>query len=327
MSGVHVRVGVGKWTEGMRLERRASNETMGNGLLLPVRAPPFEARRAVVAAAAFGCGLAAFAGIFPRIEDGPIYRVLLGVTSALFAALVTNFALSTRSRLGAAACAIAVAALLGIPSTLLPLCVLMQERGGGLGLLGGLFFGAMFGVPTGALYGLPLAILAFFTHRPVSAQSHAASDRAVSRAALWLVLPMIAATTVALVDLDAKTTGLDRYDVSSVAALSLAVASTGFVAALVVFVRARERLQKRAAWLARIRAGSEAGYRIRPLRPADDVAALPRLETGSTVVEWAGDGDVYRVAAAGIPLAIVDDEAGDGETKSLYGSPLSGPRM
>jgi hypothetical protein len=280
---------------------------MHKSALVPSFAEPrVSARLSLALAAALGCGVCAYAGLYPRFDDGAL-RGLLAATSAPFAAAVVASALSAPSAARAFGRALVFAGLLGAASIILPAAVLSRHDGGQF--FAACTFGAILGAITGMLYGFPLAILASVGHAHVRARTHDATDRAARVSGIWLALVGlvgIAGTRV----LDAPKLDWETQAMTYPSAFPTVLACSAIAVSLVAIVTASMRLRRRGAWLDRVRAGLEPAFRMRVVDPRDPVAALPRLGEGETVVELVLDetsGGAYRVAASGTAVALVSD--------------------
>jgi hypothetical protein len=247
----------------------------------------------VALGAAVGTGALVVDGLYPRFDEGKL-RVVIALTSAVFAAAVAAFAVRAPSSGGAAGRAIGMSALLGVANTILPAAILGGDRFGEFA--GMCVVGVFFGAPTGALYGVPLAVLVGFGHRHVRAGSANGTDQAARIAGLWSAA-MGAGALAGSILLD---------DSSPPRLLAALVAAVG----LAVWLRASRALRQRNAWIARVREGAEPRYRIRSPDLRDDLRAVPRLAEGDAVVELVPEAEetvsVYRFPAVGTPVAIVD---------------------
>lgn len=275
-----------------------------------VSAPRVSARLWLALAAGLGCAVCAYAGLYPRFDEGR-FRVVLALTSAPFAAAVVAAALDARSWQRAFGRTLAMAMVLGVASTIIPAAMLTTHGGGEFVLA--VFFGMFFGAPTGGLYGLPLAILAALGWRHVHAQTHEATDRAARLAGAWLfVVALVGLAGTCLLDLLWRAWPTGMIAPSSLPSMLAAAAA---IAGGAVVVRAWVRARRRSAWLSRVRSGLEPAFRLRAADVRDRLDGLPRIREGLTVVEWCPDevdgttaGTAYRVAAVGTAVAIVDDE-------------------
>lgn len=271
---------------------------------------PVSARLWLALAGGIGSGVCAYAGLYPRFDEGSL-RVVIALTSAPFAAAVVAASLNAKSAARATGMTIATAALLGIASTLIPAGIITRNRPSEF--VAACFFGVFFGAGTGVVYGLPLAILSTFGHRHVHAQSHEGSDRACRIAGIWLAIAAIigVAGTCSL-DMTKWNPTLETT-VSEVPAPAYAGGAAALVAALAVS-GSTIRLRRRKMWLSRVASGLEPSYRIRPIEMRDAIDGLPRLGAGASVIEYLAVegperavGSAYRVAAVGTAVAIVDD--------------------
>lgn len=273
--------------------------------------PTLPARLWVAIAAGIGCAACAYAGLYPRFDNGSL-RVVLALTSAPFAAGVVAAALSARSASGAFGRAIGLAAILGVASTMVPAAILTSWRSGEF--VAAAVFGVLFGAPTGLLYGLPLATLAACAWKHVQAPSRESSDRAARFASLWLVaISALALLATSMLDVPTPDYGTDAMVVPPQGPTF--VAAGALLTSLAVLVWSTLRLRKRTTWIARVRDGLEPAFRLRPMDARDGIHTLPRLGHGTTVVEWLADedtkvatGHAYRTAASGVAVAVVGDE-------------------
>jgi hypothetical protein len=276
-------------------------------VLVPSFAEPrVSARLGLALAAGLGCGVCAYAGLYPRFDDGAL-RVLLAATSAPFAAAVVAYSVSATSAARAFGRAVLLAGVLGTASIIVPAGILSRHDGGQF--VAACAFGGLFGAFTGVLYGLPLAVLASAGHGHVRARTHEGTDRAARAAGIWLaVMSLIGLVGTRL--LDKAVMDWPGQTMTDASLLPTIVASSAILAGVVVAVRASLRLRRRNHWLERVRAGLEPAFRVRVVDMRDPVAALPRLGEGETVVELVLDetsGAAYRVAAMGTAVALVSD--------------------
>lgn len=276
-----------------------------------VTAPKLSARQCVVITAGLGAAACAYAGLYPRFDQGSL-RIVLALTSAPFAAAVVAAGLGARSASKAFGLTLLFSSLLGVASTIIPAAILSWGRSNEF--LGACMFGAFFGAPTGMLYGLPLAALSALGWRHVRAQTHDSADRAVQIAGTWLVLVSgVALLATSLLDEPRMDYALDAMIAPPRGPAF--VAYWLIVTSIVLMVRATLRARTRTKWVDRVRAGLEPSFRLRPADLRDGMHVLPRLGEGSTVVEWlpheeaaAAVGHAYRMAASGTAVAIVRDE-------------------
>ena len=260
--------------------------------------------------------MCAYAGLYPRFDDGKL-RVVLALTSAPFGAAVVAAALGARSAARAFGRTLLLAGLLGAASVILPAALLAQQ-GGNASFVIGCLFGFFFGGMTGLVYGMPLAILTALGHYQVRTATYDATDRAARISGGWLFF-------VGLLGL----LGTQTFDVPKAAYVddayippppqpSPAPSIVACVAALggaLGRARAVGRLRNRSAWLERVRAGLEPTFRLRPVAARDRVEELPRIAEGGTVVEWCPDDDAtgaatsyrtaYRTSASGVAIAFI----------------------
>lgn len=283
----------------------------GTGLLpRSLSDSPISARLWLALAAGAGSAVCAYAGLYPRFDGGSL-RVVIGLTSAPFAAAVVAHALSRQSAVRAFGTTLVVSAVLGIASTMIPAAIITWNHSNEFVIA--CFFGAFFGAGTGVVYGIPLAILAAFGHRHVHAETHEATDRASRIAGTWLVfLAVIGVAGTCLLDEPTFDPMTETMSKASPAPALLGCAAL-LAGALAVTV-ASMRLRRRKAWLARVRSGLEPRFRLRPIDLRDRIDGLPRLSNGITVVELLasegpdGSGSAYRTAATGTAVAIVEDD-------------------
>ncbi len=280
-----------------------------------VIAPKLSARHWVVITAGIGAAACAYAGLYPRFDDGSL-RIVLALTSAPFAAAVVAVGLGARSASKAFGLTLLYSVLLGVASAIIPAAIMANGRSNELNeFVPGCMFGAFFGAPTGMLYGLPLAALSALGWRHARVGTHDSGDRAVQIAGTWLVLVAgIALLGTSLLD-QAK---MD-YTLNAMVEPPRGPAPVAYglmVTSIALMVRATLRARTRTKWVDRVRAGLEPAFRLRPADLRDGMDALPRLGEGSTVVEWLPDeearatvGHAYRMAASGTAVAIVRDES------------------
>lgn len=284
----------------------------GTGLLPPSLADsPLPARLWLALAAGLGSAVCAYAGLYPQFDEGKL-RLVLGLTSAPFAAAVVAYGLSARTAARAFGKTLLVAALLGVASTIVPAAIITREHPNEF--LIACFLGLFFGAGTGVVYGIPLAMLSALGHRHVHAQTHEGTDCASRIAGTWLfLLAVVAIVGTSLLDQPKMVYATDTMTPASPApALAgCAVAVLGWLS----FVIATLRLSRRRAWLARVRSGLEPRFRVRPVDLRDRLDELPRLGSGVSVVEFlvaevsaSASGSAYRIAATGTAVAIVADD-------------------
>lgn len=277
--------------------------------LLPssLAAPRISARAWLALAAGLGCAACAYAGLYPRFDDGKL-RLVLALTSAPFGAAVVAAALGARSAARAFGLTLLLAALLGMASVVLPAAILAGEHGGSNFVMG-CIVGFVLGAPTGLIYGMPLAILTAYGHRHVRAQTHEGTDRAARVSGSWLFFVAIVGLVIAQT-LDAPTTDYSSRPFMFVppSPLPSIVACVVALGGVLFIAQATRRLGARTAWLGRVRVGLEPAFRLRAADVRDRVEGLPRVSDGATVVEWLPDDTTaYRMAASGIAIALVDD--------------------
>jgi hypothetical protein len=273
--------------------------------------PRVSARLWLALAAGAGCAVCAYAGLYPRFDDGAL-RLVLAITSAPFAAAVVAAALSAKTAATAFGRALMLAVLLGVASTIVPAALLSRNHPSEFFVA--CLFGSVFGAVTGAFYGVPLGILAALGHRSVRAQTHAATDRAACVAGIWgSIVALLGLTGTYLLDQPRMDYATDAMITPS--PMPAFAAGAAALAGVIVVVCAVRRMRRRHAWIARVRSGLEPAFRVRHADLRDPIDALPRLGDGSTVVEFVADaasettaGAAYRVAASGVAVAIVDDD-------------------
>jgi hypothetical protein len=278
-----------------------------------VSTPRLSARLWLALAAALGCGVCAYAGLYPRFDEGKL-RLVLVVCCAPFAAAVVAAALGAKSAEAALARAVLFSSVLGVAATILPAAMLSRHGGGEF--VGACMFGAFFGAPTGALYGLPLGALCALGFRHVNARTHEATDRAARVGGAWLVVVSLLGAVGTLL-LDTAKMDWATETMAAPSRLPLVIALAGVLAGTVAVVRPVVRMRRRSAWLARVRAGLEPTFRVRAVDVRDHVDGLPRISDGAAVevVEWCPDelggvtsGAAYRAAAVGTAVALVSEE-------------------
>lgn len=268
--------------------------------------PRVSARQWIALAAGMGAGVCAYAGLYPRFDDGAL-RAVIALTSVPFAAAVVGSSVSASSDGWAFGRALGFSILLGMASTIVPAAILTHQRPDEF--VAACMFGGFFGAITGALYGLPLAILSAAGHRHVRAQTHESTDLAARAGGIWLlVMSLIGLAATLLIDVPRMDYGTETMTTPSLlpAVVALAAALSG----LAVIVRSTLRARRRNAWIDRVRSGLEPAFRTRVADVRDQVEGLPRLEQGGTVVELVVDetsGAAYRVAAYGTAVALVSD--------------------
>jgi hypothetical protein len=272
-------------------------------------APRISARAWLALAAGVGCAACAYAGLYPRFDDGKL-RVVLALTSAPFGAAVVAAALGATSAARAFWRTLFLAALLGMASIVLPAAILSNQKHGDLVIV--CLFGFLFGAPTGLLYGIPLAILAADGHRHVQTATHVATDRAARAGGCWLIIfGLVALVGTQLLDTPRTEYDREMFRDGPASFWPSVVACMVAFAGVLSIARAMLRSRSRSAWLARVRAGLEPAFGLRPADSRDPVGALPRIGEGTTVVEWypedRGDATAYRTAASGVAVALVED--------------------
>jgi hypothetical protein len=254
-----------------------------------------------------GCAMCAYAGLYPRFDNGEL-RLLVAATAGPFGAAVAAFALAAKTWGRAFWRALAMSALLGVACTVLPGVCIAKDDTNALGIVA--LFGFFFGGPTGAIYGLPIAVLVAMTHKSVVDGSQQSNDRASRLAGVWLALGALFAGFCTW-ELDVKQ-GLSGLGPDTLASyVPFMVAGFAFVMGLVVMARATSRIDRRARWIERVRSGGDRAFRVRPISASDDVDALPRLGPDpKLVIEWCGAPDpttAYRAPAEGTAVALVSE--------------------
>lgn len=268
--------------------------------------PRLSARAWLALSAGLGCGAWAYAGLYPRFDDGEL-RLILGLTSAPFGAAVVAATVGAKDAPRAFWSAVGWAVLLGAASTFIPAAFLMSREIGSF--IFACVIGAFFGAFTGLFYGLPLGILSALGHAHVRANTHDATDRAARASGVWLgIVALIGLVGTQLLDqprLLYRTEEMTHpSSAPSIVALSVVIAGVAFV------VHASRRMKRRRAWIDRVRAGLEPSFRTRVADVRDPFAVLPRLSEGETVIELVLDesaGGAYRAAATGTAVAVVSD--------------------
>lgn len=283
-----------------------------------LRASRISARVWAAGAVGIGAAVAAYAGLYPQFDGGRL-RLALAVTCGPFGAAVVAYALSGKTWGRAFWRALSMSAILGVAATVLPGILIAKGDVQMLGVV--LMFGTFFGAPTGAVYGLPIAVLAAMAQRSVVQTSHASNDRAARLAAVWLVLASsCAAAGTWFFDVKRYLVYSEEMGMAWTDLIPFVVAIATLVVGLALVVRASVRLRRRARWIARVQAGGEASFRVRPIDVRDDVDGLPRLGHGAdtaergapdrslVVVEWVGVSEqttAYRMQPMGTPIALV----------------------
>lgn len=244
-----------------------------------------------MAAAALAFGTAAIDGAYPLFDDGKL-RILLALTTAPLSALALWVALRVRTRAGAIAVSIGIAAVLAFVNTIPASFVLALTGGTFEALPTFLFFGIMFGVPTGLGYGVLLSFLTALVHPSGATPTLDGTDQAKLGASVWT-------TAIAGIGL---VFGMQLKAPPEALAFTYAVILAGLVASVLIAARWRVRSK----WVARVREGREPHLRVRAMA-GDDPPHLVRIGEGSSVIEWipTEQESVYRAAALGEPLAII----------------------
>lgn len=279
--------------------------------LLPrdVLSPPKAARKRVsliVAAAAFG---AALAGIWLRVEDGLVMRLVLATTSAIFTWLVMDVALSANDVPGAVGRAIGMSIVTGAVNTVIP-SIILCARESSVPFPICLVFGGFFGAFVGLGYGLVIAIVAGATWRRVNFGTHDGADHAVRVAAVWAALPVLVIGWVVF-GYDLNHTISEWSSPRDVAAhgvafpLGMLGMGIAFWVPLVSFGLASGRLDRRRKWLANVTSGHDPRWGLREIGPLDDLGDIPRLRDGYMVLEHKNEHAIYRAAASGDAVAII----------------------
>ena len=279
-------------------------------------APRLSPRLWLAIAAGLGTGVCAYAGLYPRFDEGSL-RIVVALTSAPFAAAVVATSLGARTPGRAFGLAMLLAALLGIASTIIPAALLTRTQSNEFFVA--CMFGAFFGAPTGALYGLPLAVLSASGHRHVRAQTHESTDHAARVSGLWLFfISLLGLMGTVLLD-EGKMDWVNSTMVPQSPLPALLAVAAG-IGGLALALRSLTRQRSRSGWIDRVRSGLEPAFRLRPVELRDRIETLPRLSDGGglhdvTVVEWLPDeiadatsGTAYRVNATGCAVAIVSAE-------------------
>jgi len=273
-----------------------------------IATPRLSARAWLALAAGLGCGVWAYAGLYPRFDDGAL-RLILGLTSVPFGAAVVAATVGAKDTPRAFWAAIGWAVLLGAASTIIPAAFLSGSDFGGF--LAACAMGAFFGAFTGVFYGLPLGILAAVGNAHVRASTHDATDRAAHASGVWLgFVALIGLLGTQLLDQPRVLYRTEEMTQPSSAPSIVAVFAVALAIAFVV--HASLRMKRRRAWIDRVRAGLEPSFRTRVVDLRDPVEVLPRLSEGHTVIELVLDdraGSAYRAAATGTAVAVVSDRA------------------
>lgn len=276
----------------------------------------------IAAVVGMGCVVCAYAGLYPRFDAGEL-RILIAATAGPFGAAVAAYALAAKTWGRAFWRACLMSALLGVACTVLPGVCIAKDDVNALGFVA--VFGLFFGAPTGVIYGLPIAVLVAMAHKRVVDGSHESNDRCARLAGGWLALgASFAAFGTWQLDVKQRVSGLAPDTLASY--VPLMASGFAFVVGLVLIAWATSRIERRARWIERVRAGGDRAFRIRPISACDDVVVLPRLGPDSRlVIEWCGAPDpttAYRTPAEGTAVALVSDvdarlvSAGSGATRS-----------
>lgn len=247
----------------------------------------------MVLASSLGAGVTALVGFFPDFSKSEaLIRIAVVVGAAAFgASLAWSVTARPRTRVSTMVMAILMGGLYGffntIPASMI-LSVSQSER-----FFACLFFGVVFGVPTGMMYGSVIGLLALLILDPIARDTVDSFERGVLRLSLVSFLGSVLNVAFAL------TTGTLMFTVALAwAALMLAIV-----------LATLWRRQRRARFMARVRAGTEPRYILRPVHP-DDPQTLVRIADGTTVLEWRPEHEnesAYRSSAGSVPLAIVND--------------------
>lgn len=286
---------------------------MANDLgLVPrtVLSPPASARKRVALVAAAASGAAGLAGLWLRFDDGLVYRVVLAITSAIFAWLTMGVALSAKDATRAGTRALGISIVLGTVSTLIPCMILGGASGRMEALAIFIPFGAIFGGIVGFLYGIVLAVVAAATWRQVAAGTHDGADRAVRIASVWAIIPLaFIAAVVFGHDLKAEVSEWatpSKRDIREFAfPIGFVALGIAFNVALGSFWLATKRLARRRRWLESVTSGIDPRWRVREVAPHDDLGRLPRLRDGFAVLEHCNEQAIYRANATGEAIAII----------------------
>jgi hypothetical protein len=247
-------------------------------------------------AGSVGAGTAAFAGLYPQLDDGKL-RLLLAAIAAFLGGPLAAWASRARSWGHVTGRLLGVAAVLGIAATVPPAIALLGFAASPLAVLYGvLIFGVVLGAPTGMSYGVPLAIIASIGRRHAADESHTGTDRAQRAAGIFMI---VIGTFSAGVAPRLNTEWTLPFVVS------LVVVASG----IVIAVRAQLRVRERAGFVWRVTSGLEPGFRLRAIDPHDDLGSLPRLAGGEMVIEQVSGSTAYRSTALGTPVAVVDPSA------------------
>ena len=280
--------------------------------LLPsdVLSPPKAARKRVALIAAAAMGSAALAGIWLRAEDGLLMRLVLATTSAVFAWLVMEVALSAQDATGAFGRAIGMSIVTGAVNTVIPSIILCAHESS-VPFAVCLVAGGICGAFVGFGYGILLGILAAATWRRVNNGTHDGADRAVTIAAAWAALPVLLIGWVAF-GYDLSQSPISEWTPErDVAARSVAFPlgllgmGIAFWVPLISFGIASGRLDRRRKWLASVTSGHDHRWGIREVGPHDDLTVVPRLREGHAVLEHKNEHAIYRATATGDAVAII----------------------
>jgi hypothetical protein len=273
-----------------------------------VLSPPEAARRRVALVVAAAMGSAALAGVWLRMDDSLLLRLVLATTTAIFSWLVIDVALSASDAAGAVGRAIGLSIVTGTVNTVIPSIIVTS--GDRMPFVFCLIAGGFFGAFVGLAYGLVLGIVAGLTWRQVASGTHDGADRAVRRAAAWTIAPLgFIAWTVFGHDMGRELSewASDHDRAAHVVAFPLGVLALGiaFWVALLSFKIAHDRLGRRRKWLALVTSGLDPRWGVREIGPHDDIGNVPRLREGFSVLEHKNEHAVYRATATGEAVALI----------------------
>lgn len=274
-----------------------------------VLSPPESARRRVSFIVGAASGAMALAGIWLRFADGLEYRLVLAVTSAIFAWLTMEIALSAENASIAAGRAWGMSIVLGALSTLIPAIMMGMRDRAELTLIF-VPFGAILGAFVGFAYGIVLAIVAAATFNRVASKTHDGADRAVRIASVWAIVPMAFIALVvfgndAQVQLSEWSNDRDRaaHDLG----LPLGMLALGIVAHVAVgsFFFATRSLVRRRKWLEHVSSGIDPLWNVREIKAYEELPGLPRLRHTGMVLERKNEHSIYRATSVGQPVALL----------------------
>lgn len=260
---------------------------------------PASTRGQVQLAAAIGCSLLAFGGLYPTFDNGKL-APLLAVLAAVAALVVTRKALQRRGRGGAVLSTFAFAAALGVVVPIVPAFVL---AGAGKQLGAALMLAACLGAPVGLIYAIPLAILVGAVHPHLGTGAYASEQRVARFAGCWAAALCGLAVLVRLLGPATMARFAAPFAVPTLFAPLLCVP----VFALAVALRAHLRLRRARSWGGRVVAGLEPGLRARLREPHELLPSLPQVEDGDYVIESlpVGDEAAYRENARLAPVCFL----------------------